>query len=65
MEIQLSDQSKICLTQLGNDRVKIGLWRPQQLRDGDGYLLTATTLMHRRVLEDFLRTTTRAEVSSA
>lgn len=54
MEIRLSDNSKISLTYLVDNRVKIELYQPRTLRDGHGFTFSGQAVFARETLALFL-----------
>jgi hypothetical protein len=54
MEIRLTDNSKISVTRLVDDRVRIELYQPKTLRDGHGFTLVGSAVLEGEVFSSFL-----------
>lgn len=54
MEIKLSDNSKLVLTHLADNRLKIELYQPRTLRDGHGYTFSGQAVLESETLNSLL-----------
>ena len=54
IEIKLTDNSKLSLTRLADDRLRLKLYQPKTLRDGYGFTLVGYAILEGEALTSLL-----------